>query len=181
MGDNSDMLAVMSGDTGRLAILYEKYKRPLYAYFYKVTRGNRPASEDLVQIVFHRVLKYKERYSEPGSFVNWLFGIARNCGIDYNRTRRFSYSIDPYSNQLLGDDDTEENLFKKERLGNLYRALDRLDPSDKEILILGKIDELKYKDIATILDCSESAVRVRIFRALKRLKEVYVKIELAEK
>ena len=61
MDDNSDMLAVMSGDIDRLAIIYEKYKRPLFSYFYKVTGGNRPASEDLVQIVFHRVLKYKDR------------------------------------------------------------------------------------------------------------------------
>ena len=181
MDDNTLMCEVRSGDIDRLGLLYEKYKKALFSYFFKVTKGDHAGAEDLVHIVFQRVLKYKDRFDGTGSFVSWLFSIARNCGIDYHRKKHFKYSIDQYPNYLIGDDDSDSELLRTEQIDVLYHALNLLEPTDKEILILGKIDELKYKDIADILDCSECAVRVRIFRALKRLKDVYLKLEPVEK
>ena len=181
MDDNIHMQAVIAGHIDRLGILYEKYKEPLFSYFFKVTRGDQSTAEDLVQTVFHRVLKYKQRYSGSGNFGSWLFSIARNCGIDYHRNKHYLYNIDQCPNQFMGTGDTEESILRMEQISTLYHALDQLKPNEKEVLVLGKINELKYKDIADILDCSESAVRVRIFRALQKLKEVYLKLELAGK
>ena len=75
MDDNTIMQAVIAGDIDRLGMLYEKYKNPLFSYFFKLTKGDHAASEDLVQIVFQRVLKYKHRYNGTGLFVSWLFSL----------------------------------------------------------------------------------------------------------
>jgi len=181
MDDNTLMQSVIDGNIDSLGNLFEKYREPLLSYFLKVTRGDQPAAEDLIQNVFHRILKYKNLYAGSGNFIGWLFSIARNCGIDYHRNKRYSYSMDEYADHSTDDKNAEETLLKKERINALYQALDQLESMDREVLILGKINELKYKDVADILDCSESAVRVRIFRAMQKLKSVYMKLEISER
>ena len=180
MDDNALMLAVIDGDLDKLGILFEKYKEPLLAYFIKVVKGDQQTAEDLVQNVFHRLLKYKNQYKGNSNFIGWLFSIARNCGIDHHRKKRFSYSYGAYENTLQQDDTAEESIERMERIDALYKAMDKLAPSDREVLILGKLDGLKYRDIALILNCSESAIRIKIFRAIKKLKDVYMKLEIAE-
>jgi len=175
------MIAVINGKLDSLGVLFEKYKEILLSYFLKVTKGDRSTAEDLVQNVFHRILKYKNLYKGTGNFIGWLFSIARNCGIDYHRNKNYSYSTDEYEYNLPQEGNIEESITKKEQIDALYQSLDKLEPLDREVLILGKIDGLKYKEIAEILECTESAVRVRIFRALKKLKDVYLKLEIAEK
>jgi RNA polymerase sigma factor (sigma-70 family) len=53
----------------------------------------------------------------------------------------------------------------------------RLKPDERELLVLSKIDCLKYKEIADILNITESNVKTRIFRALKKLKIIYSKLD----
>jgi RNA polymerase sigma-70 factor (ECF subfamily) len=56
-------------------------------------------------------------------------------------------------------------------------AMDRLPEDKREILLLSKFQDKKYKEIGEILGCSEGAVKVKVFRALQELKEVYKKLE----
>jgi RNA polymerase sigma-70 factor (ECF subfamily) len=69
------------------------------------------------------------------------------------------------------------DLEKYEQIATLQKAMQMLKPDEREILILGKIDCLSYQEIADILNITESNVKIRIFRALKKLKDFYVKIE----
>lgn len=171
------MIDVIAGEIGKIGPLYEKYKRPLYAYFFKLTGGDNQASEDLVHTVFYRVLRYKSSFTGQGSFVSWLFRIAHNAGIDHNRKLKIlnNYKTEIQTGQpfIYEPDDLE----KDERLAILKLAMSKLKPDERELLILSKIDCLRYKEIADILDISESNVKIRIFRALKNLKDIYWKIE----
>jgi Sigma-70 region 2 len=63
--DSLLMSRVRDGDVGTLAVLFERHHRALFQFFVRVT-ANREASEDLVQDVFFRILKYRETY-QPGS------------------------------------------------------------------------------------------------------------------
>lgn len=171
------MIQVIAGDIDKAGLLYERYKRPLYAYFFKITCGDGQASEDLVHTVFYRMIRYKTSFTGDGTFARWLFKIAHNTGLDHHRkTRR----VNSYLNELHiphTDESGSDALEKSEELEILGKAMSRLKPDERELIVLGKIECLRYKEIADILNTSESNVKIRIFRALRRLRDYYAKLE----
>ena len=168
---------VIGGEIDKMGILYERYKLPLYAYFFKLTRGDNQASEDLVHTVFYRAIRYKTSFTGQGSFKNWLFRIAHNVGIDHHRIIRnqngYNAEIKATQTLLYEHNDLEKN----EQRATLEKAMNKLKPCERELFILGKIECLKYKEISDILGTTESNVKIRIFRALKKLKNIYTKLE----
>ena len=85
--DNALMSAVTAGAVSKLAILFERHHRALYRYFISMTRDPQ-TSEDLVQDVFFRILRYRATYDPQQSFPAWMYQIARNAHIDQARKRR---------------------------------------------------------------------------------------------
>lgn len=174
--DNALMLKVKEGDLEKLGLLFERYNRRLYRFFYRLTY-RQDISEDLVQSVFERILKYRDSYSNNGSFSTWIFQIARNIQIDHYRRNRKKKEIDEHIDwsQLEGEDlEAVAEQPEDKKLKLLQQALDQLDDTKKQTLILSRFEGFKYKEIAKIMNCSESAVKVRIFRALNEL-EVFIK------
>ena len=82
--DHDLMLAVREGDIDQLGELFERHHRPLYGFFVHLT-GDRTSSEDLVQLVFYRILKYRHIYGDEGRFSAWIYHIARKVAADHFR------------------------------------------------------------------------------------------------
>ncbi len=174
ISDNELMLKVRSGDIDRLGLIFERYNKPLFGYFVKLT-GRTDISEDLVQNVFLRIMKYRDRYRGDGSFSTWIYKIAHNIFIDFIRKRKkleLSEDINEWTN-IEDEGSTDEEALKNEKLEILQRALMKLPAGKREILTLKRYHELKYKEIAEILGCSEGAVKVRIFRAMDELRIIF--------
>lgn len=173
--DNAVMLKVKAGDLNKMSLLFERYHRRLFRFFYRLTR-RRDHSEDLVQEVFERILKYRDTYTNSGPFSTWIFQIARNLHSDYHRKQNSNPVEEdlPEWEDIEGYDLDPDRGRNKEELQLMYRAIDNLDAGKKETLILSRFEGFRYKEIAKIMNCSESAVKVRIYRALRELK---VKIE----
>jgi len=170
--DNALMLKVKEGDLEKLGLLFERYNRRLFHFFYRMTH-RRDVSEDLVQVVFERILKYRHTYTNSGSFATWIFQIARNLHSDHHRNsnneKELKSSID--WDQLEGNSfKSNEGQLEKEELKLLQQALDQLDSVKKQTLVLSRFEGFKYREIADIMDCSESAVKVRVFRAIQELE-----------
>jgi RNA polymerase sigma-70 factor (ECF subfamily) len=168
------MLKVRSGDIDRLGLIFERHNKSLYGYFMNLTR--RPEiSEDLVQNVFLRILKYRTKYRGAGNFNIWIYRIAHNVFIDFVKKKdklEFSENINEWDN-VLNDSPFEEVDQKQEKINILESALMKLPREKREILTLSRYKELKYKEISEIMGCSESAVKVRIFRAMEELRRIY--------
>src|SRR5258706_14127912 len=81
------MAAVGAGEVSKLAVLFERHHRSLFRYFVSMNR-NRELSEDLVQDVFFRMLRYRGSYDPQQSFTAWMYQIARNASIDNAQKRR---------------------------------------------------------------------------------------------
>ena len=92
MTDELLMRAVRSGDCGQLGRLFERYHVALFDFLNRTT-GDRAASEDLVQDVFVRILKYRHTYRDDGNFETWMFRIARNARADYFRRRSTTQTV----------------------------------------------------------------------------------------
>lgn len=171
--DTELMNQVKAGDVHQLGSLFERYKQALFSYFFKVCKGDTSSAEDLVQTVFYKVLKYRENYKGHGSFKGWLFRIAHNTSLDFHRKKKYELSFEEEEAAHPLEEACDRTIIHEEELQMLQTALERLDYEQREILSLAKIKSLKYQEIAEILDLSEGNVKVRIFRAMKALKEEY--------
>lgn len=171
------MFMVKSGDTARLGLLYERYKKSLFAYFYR-SIGDKTSSEDLVQNVFYRILKYKDSFTGNGKFTSWMYFIGHNVIKDYyKKNNRYNYTDNIGQWKLHEGLNPDEQIIKEEQLQLLKNSMFKLSPEDREIIILSKYQGLAYAEIARILHCSEGAIKVRVYRALKELKAVFSKID----
>jgi len=176
--DNALMLKVKDGDLDRLGLLFERYKKPLYGFFYGMNKDT-DLSEDLVQNVFFRILKYRYLFRGEGDFRTWIFHIARNVNHDNFRKNKIQKkdSLENWEERLGIDENRATEFQKDEELQLLSMAMDRLPEDRREILLLSKYQDKKYKEIGEIIGCSEGAVKVKVFRALQELKAVYKQLE----
>lgn len=178
LSDNALMLKVKDGDLDRLGLLFERYKKPLFGFFYGMNK-DAELCEDLVQNVFFRILKYRYLFRGEGDFKTWMFHIARNVNHDHYRKNKLgkTESVDEWNERLGHSDIYTTQVQQDEELKMLSLAMDRLPEDKREILMLSKFQDKKYKEIGEIIGCSEGAVKVKVFRALQDLKAVYKQLE----
>ncbi|HET9487023.1 MAG TPA: RNA polymerase sigma factor [Chryseosolibacter sp.] len=176
--DNALMIKVKDGDLDKLGLLFERYKKPLFGFFYSMNKDG-PLSEDLVQNVFLRILRYRYLFRGDGEFKTWMFHIARNVNYDHFRKIKWKGQdeLDHWENRLVLDDNRQTEYQHDEEMQLLAMAMDRLPDDKREILLLSKYHDKKYREIGEIIGCTEGAVKVKVFRALQELKEVYRKLE----
>lgn len=172
------MLRVKEGEIQKLGLLYERYKKRLFGFFFQMNK-DASLSEDLVQNVFVKILKYKHTYTEDSKFVVWLFQIARNASHDsFRKSKKFLHKdIDEVGYALNSVDDIQESIINKENTMTLKRAIDLLSPEKKELIVLSKIKELKHKEVGEIIGCTEGNARLKVHRALNELKDIFLTLE----
>jgi RNA polymerase sigma-70 factor (ECF subfamily) len=168
------MQEVKAGRLDRLGELFGRYSQKLYAFFYRMT-GEREVSQDLVQNVFERILKYRHTFTGDG-FITWMYHLARNVSADHFRKAgkfRYSKDLDTWSDKVADSVQTDAGMQKEQELQLLQLALQKLSVDRREVITLSRYQELKYEEIARILDCTEGAVKVRVHRAMQDLKTIY--------
>jgi RNA polymerase sigma-70 factor (ECF subfamily) len=172
------MLKVKDGDIDKLGLLFERYKKPLYGFFYGMTRDSE-LCEDLVQNVFFRILKYRYLFRGEGDFKTWMFHIARNVNHDHYRKNNIKKtdSVENWEEKLGHGDNKSMEMEQEDEIKMLHIAMDKLPAEKREVLLLSKFQEKKYKEVGEILGCSEGAVKVKVFRALQDLKTLYHQVE----
>lgn len=169
------MTAVRAGDLGKLGILFERYHGPLFDFLARMT-GDRTAAEDLVQDIFVRILKYRATFRD-GSFETWLYRIARNARADYFRHRT---AVEPLDGAALdrpepGPGPALRLMADRDR-ERLKRALMMLPEDKRELLVLARYREMKYERIAEILGIETGAVKVRVHRAIRDLRTLFLEL-----
>lgn len=177
--DHALMLKVKTGDVGKLNLLYSRYSRRLFGYFYSLTSDG-ATSEDLVQNVFERILKYKHSYSEDGNFEIWVFQLSRNVHRDHfrkNKRYHFQDDMSGWEKDLSHNTNQETEMTKSDELEFLQKALASLSEEKRELIELVKFQKVKYARVAELMNTSESAIKVRVHRTLKELKDAYLKMD----
>jgi RNA polymerase sigma-70 factor (ECF subfamily) len=177
--DHDLMLAVRDGELDALGELFERHHGPLYGFLAKLT-GDRVAAEDIAQTVFQRMLKYRHTYRDDGSFTAWMYHLARRCAADhFRKSNAAPAATDPTALHDHADDRPHagDHASTSDDHALLHRALGRLDHDDREVLLLSRFQELSFAEIASILECSVGAAKVRAHRALRELRDVYFHIQ----
>ncbi|MCC6405762.1 MAG: sigma-70 family RNA polymerase sigma factor [Planctomycetes bacterium] len=171
------MLAYQGGDERAFDRLVEKYSGQLFALFTRFL-GPAPEREDLVQEVFLRIVRNRERYEPTARFSTFLYRIAFNLAV--NRTEREG-SRDVQS--LDGGDDAAPRDFsdpnvvppshaleREDVVGAVRAAIAELSPAQRMALILAKYEELPYEQIAEVMGTSEKAIKSMVHRARENLR-----------
>ena len=175
--DSVLMARVKDGELDLLAELFERHQRRLFNFFLRLAPG-RSAAEDLVQEVFVRMLKYRHTFRSEAEFTPWMFAMARNAAVDQFRARpKLEVQEDPDAPEPAAPlEHPVEAMETKERSELLQAALKRLPREKRELLLLARFGEMKYDSIGALLGISVGAVKVRVHRALKELREAYASV-----
>ena len=157
------------------AELYEHYLPKVLKYIsYQVRDMN--LAEDLTSAVFEKALTRLDSYrSDNASFSTWLFSIARNIVIDHHRvkSRKIIISIEETFNVASEEISPEEEVIKKEELKRLDTYIRELSQQEREIISLKFGAELNNRQIAKILELSESNVGTTLYRAICKLRDKF--------
>lgn len=162
------MTAVSKGNLDSMSFLFERYHLRIFNFLCQMTNGDRDLSEDITQEVFYKAIKYKSTY-HGGKFVSWIFTIARNSLNNHYRKKK------EYVDRL---DDVEYKIGiepngKHDDLAHLSHMLDKLDKQEKELIILNRMQQIKYDQLAEMMGSTAGAVKVKVHRAIKKLKTFY--------
>jgi RNA polymerase sigma factor (sigma-70 family) len=176
--DEELMAMVRDGAADMLGVLFDRYQTPLFNFYSRLT-GNRVASEDLVQEVFVRVLKYRRTYRPGTRFRPWIYQIARNTRMDHMSKQRSHSELDDEMTPSLSQRSAVQwNAIEQDQQhALLHRALLQLPEEKREVLLLSRFQGLRYEEIAQLLGCQAGAVKVRVHRALQELREVFIRLE----
>ena len=179
--DNVLMARVSAGELAKLAVLFERHHRALFRYFVSMNR-DREMAEDLVQDVFFRMLRYRASYDPQRPFTAWMYQIARRASMDRAQLHRAEVvGIEEFTERRMEPASPapgpEEHAAQGQNLRLLRTAMDRLPADKREVLVLSRFQEMKYEDIAGVLGCEVGAVKVRVYRAMRALEQIYFALE----
>jgi RNA polymerase sigma-70 factor (ECF subfamily) len=159
-----------NGDRQAYALLVDEYKSPIYNLAYRMT-GNLEDADDLTQETFIRAYQYLWRYDASKKFFTWLYTLALNLIRNHFKKNKFNKYTEELSAHLLADKNPspETELIETQEI-SVY--LLRLEDESRALLIMKFHQGLTFEEIAQITGKSLSAVKMRIYRGLEKLKEL---------
>jgi RNA polymerase sigma-70 factor, ECF subfamily len=159
--DEALMLEFQLGSRAAFEELFARYRGPLHGFFRR-RLNDAGRADDLTQETFLAVIHATSRY-EPRALVRtYLYGIALKL-LAAERRKQFRNAPAQYDAEHAIDDAADIVLWVRQALG-------KLDPSEREILMLREYEQLSYLDIAELLRIPVNTVRSRLFRARLALK-----------
>jgi RNA polymerase sigma-70 factor (ECF subfamily) len=176
--DDALMEQFCRGEEAAFESLYARHAPGVLAFLGRMVRD--PAlAEDLLQTTFLSVVRARGRY-EPGTAVRaWIFAIAANAGRDALRRRRARH-------EDLGTEVPAEAAVQPAPVSDpgaaraVQEALMKLPVDQREAVVLHKMLELSFEEVATTLGISAGAAKVRAHRGYVRLREMMAPLGLEE-
>lgn len=177
MTDETIMEAVKNGDLQQASVLFDRYHKRIFNFLARMAM-DRELAEDLTQNVFLRIMKYRSSYRDGLRFQSWIYQVARNVFADHyqaakNKTARH-VAVEKLEGSVM---ETQDSLEQEEREKLLHQSLALLNAEQRELLVLTRFQHLKYEEVATIMDTSVANIKVKVHRAIQKLREHYFQLE----
>ena len=172
ISDESLVNEVVQGNTEAFAYIVDRYKVQIYNLMYRYSNTKQDAA-DMTQEVFCRAFERLNQYQKRKRFFSWLYTLALNHAKDWqtkknNRRRKLAqFSAETVNNEASS---AHSLLEADQEAASLTAALATLPDDRREMVLLRYRHEHSIKEIAEIFDLSESAVKMRLHRALEDLR-----------
>ncbi len=178
VSDEKLIAQFQKGDLQAFDVLVHRYKDQLLNYVYRFV-GNRIEAEDIVQETFLRVYKNKHYYKEIAKFSTWVYTIAGNLAKTElrKRKRRKIFSVSNFVNEERDydipdlDRNPEAQVDGSIKEDIIQRAIEKLPPKFKEVILLRDIQGFAYEEISQILNIPLGTVKSRVNRGRLKLQE----------
>jgi RNA polymerase sigma-70 factor (ECF subfamily) len=142
---------------------------PRLRYFLRKLVGQIDRADDLAQEVWIDVLRQLPRLKDAGAFTTWLYRIAHGKAMLDGRRNGRAPATTPDVEWIA---EKEEETFSTEDAERIHAGLDRLEPDQREVLVLRFLEELSYEEISEVVDCPLGTVRSRIHYAKATLRRI---------
>ena len=183
--DEASLVAqARAGNMASVEKLILKYQDRVYNTILKIC-GNEADAAELAQDAFVRAIQGLKDFKGQSSFYTWLFRIAVNLTLNFcKKNSRVSFQslqneLDEDAGRQLKDylvdkktTDPSELAAKKEVNGLILKALEKLDPQQRAVVVLRDIEQMSYTEIANTLEMEIGTVKSRIARGRKNLREI---------
>jgi len=160
---------VLSGNSEAFSEILNRYQDPIYRYCFRLLNFHPQDSEDATSETFLKAYKSLASYNSNLKFSSWLYRIAHNTAVNLIRDKSKLFYIDIENFWHIPDTKTENTTISK---ADLEKVLDRLNPTDKSLLILFHLEEKSLKEIGQIFKLTENTVAVKLKRARLKAKKL---------
>jgi RNA polymerase sigma-70 factor, ECF subfamily len=159
----------LHGDEQAFNTLYQKYRKPVYAYLNNMLENRRDLVEDIFQQTWTRAISALDKYRDEGTFISWIYRIARNLTIDhFRREKRYAENSGDY--ETVDDNPgPSANEEKRELETALAQAIATLPESQREVVCLRQND-MPFAEIAKIQNVSINTALGRMHYAVEKLR-----------
>jgi RNA polymerase sigma factor (sigma-70 family) len=176
MTDEQIMEAVKDGDLQQASLLFDRYHKRLFNFLARMAK-DRELAEDLTQNVFLRMIKYRKSFRSGAKFQSWIYQVTRNVFSDhYHAAKNKKTHMDV---EKIGDRYADENDSKslEEQEALLHRSMALLNEEQRELLVLTRFQHMKYEEVAEVMDTTVANIKVKVHRAIAKLREHYFELE----
>jgi len=159
------------GSANAFGEIYRLFLDRIYRFIYSMVLDETLA-EDITQETFLKAWKFLPKFSlKKGTFQAFLYRVARNSVIDYQRKKK-DLRLPKESENFIPDNiNLEKNYEDSENGEYVLQILKKLPKFERQIVILRYFEEMSHKDIAHVVGKKENTVRVRVHRALRILRK----------
>ena len=174
--DEQIMEAVKGGNLQQASILFDRYNKRIYNFLARMT-VDRELAEDLTQNVFLRIIKYRTSYRDGNLFQSWIYQVARNVFADHyqvHKQKKTGFIDVEKMNERADHNDSQE---QDEREKILHQSLALLSDEQRELLVLTRFQQMKYEEVAVIMETTVANIKVKVHRAIAKLREHYFELE----
>lgn len=171
--DREILERIKNGEISAFEKIYEKYKNQLYRFCFRMI-SDKETALDIVQDVFLKLYENINSIEPNSSLSALLFKMARNKCLNFIRDKK--EKIDTEQIEINSNFEIEKEFEIKETQERLMKVLDLIGDEYREILILREWNGLSYADIAEVLNTTIPAVKSKLFKARKKLTEIYKKL-----
>ena len=170
MADEEITELVRDGNTEAFGILVRRHED----FVFTLARGivsSKEQAKDVAQEAFLRAYKAIRRFERRSTFKTWLYRIAYNTAMSHRKIKEAEYM--PIDETVLEHSISSSNEYTLRM--TLEKLIGLLKPDLTAVVILYYYDELKYEEIADVLNCPVGTVKIRLFRAKHELKTLWDK------
>jgi RNA polymerase sigma-70 factor (ECF subfamily) len=166
------------GDRGAFQELVERYQRKIYAVVLGMLHDH-DAAWETSQETFLKALRSLDQFKGEASFYTWLYRIAVNLAIDYQRHEWRHKAVDVSDATIATQETVQEDLrrddpfrrVKNREIGERVRAaIDQLTPEHRAVILLREVEGLSYDEISRVMECAKGTVMSRLHYARKKLQ-----------